>query len=224
MAVEEAHRMASGAQTDPWGNFLGRSRHGYDSHAVTDGYPGPRSATWLRQLTHSLGIVTAERGMAGATRCPSAQTAGNSRNTVKEPHIERPIQKAWDPFRLLGRQWAHRHQSKNRWPFHGAATERIFAPRPSVDPRIAHARSQPHPKWASFWGTTRGWGATGSRAGPRLTCVCLDRPISGSTDNVCKKATLVQRVTHLVRFQAYRSVELDTDTRHKCWYQSSTGM
>jgi hypothetical protein len=90
----------------------------------------------------------------------------------------------------------------------------------SVDPRIAHARGQPHPKWGVILGgTTRGWRDTGSRAGPRLTCVCLDRPISGGTDNVRKKATLVQRVTHLVRFQAYRSVELDTVTRHKCWHQ-----
>jgi hypothetical protein len=86
--------MASGAQTDPWGNFLRRSRHEYDSRAVPDAYPGPRSATWLRQLTHSLGIVTAERGIAGATRYPSAQTAGNSRNAVKEPHIRRPTQKS----------------------------------------------------------------------------------------------------------------------------------
>jgi hypothetical protein len=34
-------------------------------HAVTNGYPGPRSATWLHQLTDSLGIVTAERGYPG---------------------------------------------------------------------------------------------------------------------------------------------------------------
>jgi hypothetical protein len=139
VAAGEAHRMASGAQTDPWGNFLRRSRHEYDSHAVPDGYPGPRSATWLRQLTHSLGIVTAERGIAGATRYPSAQTAENSRNAVKEPHIKRPLRKVpgihFDHLAGSGRIDINRTIAG-----HGAATERIFAPRPSVDPRIAHAR------------------------------------------------------------------------------------
>jgi hypothetical protein len=224
MESQQAHRMASGAQTDPWGNFLGRSRHGYDSHAVTDGYPGPRSATWLRQLTHSLGIVTTERGIAGASRYPSAQTAGNSRNTVKEPHIKRPIQRAGIRFDHLAAVGASTSIEESLAFFIAQPQNAYSRPGHQVDPRTAHVRSKPHPKWASFWGTTRGWGDTGSRAGPRLTCVCLDRPISGITDNVCKKATLVQRIAHFVRFQAYRSVELGTDTRHKCWYQGSTGM
>ena len=128
----------------------------HDSHAVTGGYPGPRSATWLRQLTHSLGIVTAERGIAGATRYPSAQTAGNSRNAVKEPHIKRPTQ---DPFRSLGRQWAHRHQSNNLWPVSWRSHRTHIRAQAISGPKdCSRERSQPHPKWASFWGTTRGEG------------------------------------------------------------------
>jgi hypothetical protein len=44
--------------------------------------------------------------------------------------------------------------------------------------------------------------------GRELTCVRLDGPISGGADDARKQATLIQRVTHLVRFQAHRSVEL----------------
>lgn len=132
-----------------------------------------------------------------------------------------PSQKAWDLFRSLRRQWAHRNQSKNRWPFSWRSHRTHFRAQPISGPKdCSREEANLTRKGRRFGGQQAG--GTGSRAGPRLTCVCLDRPISRGTDNVCKKATLVQRETHLVRFQAYRSVELGTDTRHKCWYQSST--
>lgn len=150
VAAGEAHRMASGAQTDPWGNFLGRSRHEYDSHAVTDPYPGPRSATWLRQLTH----------FSGHRYCRERDSRGNA-------IPERPNGRKFEEHRE-GTTYLAPHSVKPRICFdhlavgaspsieeslalfHGAATECIFAPSPSVDPRIAHARNQPHPKWAWF--------------------------------------------------------------------------
>jgi hypothetical protein len=153
---------------------------------------------------------------------PERPNGSSSRNTVKETHIKRPIQKALGSV-SIARQGSGRIEINQR-------IAGLFIAQPQ------NAFSRPGHQWTQgllrreanltqmgvVLGTTGG--GTGSRAGPRLTCVCLDRPISGGTDNVCKKATLVQRVTHLVRFQAYRSVELGTDTRHKCWYQSSTGM
>ena len=87
----EAHRMASGAQTDPWGNFLGRSRHEYDS-TPSDRWLSRSSERNVAPPTNpSLGIVTAEKRITGATGYPSAQTAESSRNTV-EPQIKRPSQ------------------------------------------------------------------------------------------------------------------------------------
>jgi hypothetical protein len=157
---------------------------------------------------------------------PERPNGGNSRNTVRAHHIlsasvSKDLGSVSIIWQAVGASTSIENPLDFSWRSHRM---HLSHPRPSVDPRIAHARSQPHPKRAAFWGTTRGWKDTGSRAGPRLTCVCLDRTISGGTDNICKKAALVQRVTHLVRFQAYRSVELDRDTRHKCWYQSSTGI
>ena len=84
MAVaREAHRMASSpAEHRQIHGEISSGARGANMtpHPVIDGYPGPRSATWLRQLTHCLGIVTAERGITGATRYPSAQT-GEIRGT-----------------------------------------------------------------------------------------------------------------------------------------------
>ena len=132
---------------------------------------------------------------------------------------------SWNSSRSLGK-WARRHQASqsNRWSFsrrsHATYPQSCqcrapanHGPKDSLlhEPRVVLGAEKGHKR-------LKGTPFRGQR--PRLTCIRLDSAISDGADNACEKAALVQRITHLVRFQAHRSVELHS---HNCRYQLLKG-
>ncbi len=128
-------------------------RHEYDP---SGGSPGPRSATWFRELNHSFGIVTAVRDNRG-NATPERPLNGRK---FEEHHKGTNVLSAQSVRpgirldHLAGSGRSDTTSIEELLPFHGAATERshICAQAisgPKDDPR---AKAILHPKWASFKG------------------------------------------------------------------------